>query len=313
VSAPAPAGLTIAAALCWARQRLEAAEIDSPALDAEVLLAHALGSERAVILAHPERTLTPAGAAQFRDLVERRAGREPLAYIIGHKEFYGLDFWVDRRVLVPRPETELLVERAVAWARARRPAGGLTIADVGTGSGAIAVAIAVTLGCQSRPPGDVRIYALDCSLGALEVARRNAERHGVSDCVRLLAGDLLAPLPEPADLIVANLPYVAADELARLMPEVSRHEPRQALDGGPDGLELVRRLLLEARSRLRAGAALMLEIGAQQGEAALAAALAAYPDAACAIERDLAGRERLLVVQTPVAGSALASDGAQGM
>ncbi|HFD39187.1 MAG TPA: peptide chain release factor N(5)-glutamine methyltransferase, partial [Anaerolineae bacterium] len=181
-----------------AATRLRDHGVESPRFDAELLLAHLLGTNRAAILAHPDRSLSPELDARFRNLVARRADREPLAYLLGHREFYGLDFLVDPRVLIPRPETEHLVEEALRLASRLPPS--LRIADVGTGSGAIAVALAVHL-------PQALVYALDASAEALAVAAANAQRHGVAGRIRCLAGDLLTPLPEAVDLIVANLPY----------------------------------------------------------------------------------------------------------
>ncbi|HSJ56920.1 MAG TPA: peptide chain release factor N(5)-glutamine methyltransferase [Anaerolineae bacterium] len=270
------------------RLRLESEGVESPRLDAELLLAHVLGGNRAAVLAHPERRLTPKELTRYRALVERRSEREPLAYVVGRREFYGLDFAVDRRVLIPRPETELLVERAVK--RARQVAAP-RIADVGAGSGAIAVTLAVQLPAAA-------VYALDASAGALEVTAENARRHGVAGRVTCLQGNLLEPLPERVHLIVANLPYVTTAEWQELMPEIRGYEPRQALDGGQDGLDLVRALLANAGPWLEPGGAVMLEIGAGQGEAAVGAAREYLPQANVSVEQDYAGLDRVVVLET---------------
>jgi release factor glutamine methyltransferase len=239
-------------------------------------------------LAHPEAPVTAEQGAAFGQLFARAATGEPLAYLTGQREFYGLDFFVDRRVLVPRPETELLVD----FARSLRPKRAL---DVGTGSGCIAVALAVTL------PRAI-ITATDVSSDALEVARRNVERHGVAGRIEFLQSDLLGAWPAEAssaepgfDLVCANLPYIERDELRDL--PVSRHEPWLALDGGPGGLELIERLLREASRVLAPTGALLLEIGASQGTAAAGLARGAFPEARVTVERDLAGLDRLLVVR----------------
>lgn len=272
------------AALQEGIQRLRGAGVEEARLDAELLAGHVLGLSRAAITAHPERELTPKELTRYRDLLARRAAREPLPYIVGHREFYGLDLAVDSRVLIPRPETELLVDHALRFARrAGRP---LAVADVGAGSGAIAVALAVHL-------PDATVYALDTSPGALAVTARNAARHAVQDRVHCVSSDLLAGLPAPVDLIVANLPYVAAAEWPSLPPEVREWEPRPALDGGPDGLDVIRRLLAQAGAFLRPGAALLLEIGAGQGEAALTLARAHLADVK--LIADYAGLDRLVV------------------
>jgi release factor glutamine methyltransferase len=269
-------------------QALEGERVDSPRLDAELLLAHALGTNRAWVLAHPERRLTPKELTRFRDLVGRRLGREPLAYITGHREFFGLDLAVDARVLIPRPETELLVEQALALAR-RLPEPPL-IADVGAGSGAIAVALAVHLPAA-------RIYALDQSPDPLAVSAENARRHGVEGRVVCLEGDLLDPLPETVHIVTANLPYVASEEWESLAPEIRVHEPQAALDGGPGGLEVIRRLLAMAGRHLRPQGAILLEIGAEQGPAARTLAAEHFPQARVDLHQDYAGLDRLLILQ----------------
>jgi release factor glutamine methyltransferase len=280
----------------WLRRavgQLSEARVDSPALDAELLLADVLQCNRSVLLTHPERELDEGQEIQYRSLVTRRVQREPVAYILGIKEFYGFDLAVNRNVLIPRPETEDLVDLAVSWLRRRRvqiSAGPLpVIVDVGTGSGALAIALAL------HAP-DAIVYAIDASPIALETARTNITRHRLDNRIQLAEGDLLTPAPAEIDLIVANLPYIETDEIATLMPEVSQYEPHMALDGGADGLDLVRKLLQQAQSRLRAGGAIMLEIGSNQGAAATAEARALYPLARVSIERDLAGLDRVLVI-----------------
>jgi len=275
------------AALQQAIQALQNAEVDEARLDAELLLAHTLGLNRAAILARPDRPLTPKELTRFRDLVARRTAREPLPYITGHREFFGHDFVVDARVLIPRPETELLVEHALRIARpVPRP---LEIADVGAGSGAIAVTLAVHL------PHAI-VYALDDSAGALAVTAENARRHNVAERVQCRQGDLLAPLPGPVKLIAANLPYVAAGEWAELQPELHDYEPYAALVGGPDGLDAIRRLLAAAGPYLHPGGALLLEIGASQGAAVTALARCHFPAADVQLHPDYAGLDRLVIV-----------------
>lgn len=274
--------------LAQAITRLRNEGVESPRLDAELLLAYVLDANRAAVLARPDRQLTPKQLTRYRNLAARRADREPLAYIVGQREFFGLDFAVDARVLIPRPETELLVERALGLAR-RWPAP--QIADVGAGSGAIAVSLAVHL-------PQAAVYALDESAGALAVVAGNACRHGVAGRVHCLAGDLLAPLPGPVDLITANLPYVTTDEWRALAPEIRDYEPRAALDGGPDGLALIRRLLATAGSHLQPGGAILLEIGAEQGAAATVLAREHFPQARVQLQQDYAGLDRLVVLKT---------------
>lgn len=290
--------ITIAEALAAATERLRAAS-PTARLDAELLMAHALGWRRARLLAEGRAAFPDHAHEPFERLLARRADLEPVAYLVGHREFYGLDFLVDRRVLVPRPETELLVELALAAAderpttndRMRTQAGpsvfgpsSLIIADIGTGSGCIAVALAANLPAA-------RVYAVDISADALDVARANAERHGVAGRVMLLRGDLLAPLHEPVDLLISNPPYTLLEQIDE---GVRRHEPHLALDGGADGLELYRRLLRGAPGRLRPGGAVLLEIGAEQGPAVAALARQAFPEAEVRVHRDLAGRDRVV-------------------
>ena len=285
---------TLQEALRWGEQTLTQSALDSPRLDAEILVAYALRITRAQLHAHPQRQLSPAELASYRQMIERRTRREPVAYIIGHKEFYGLDLFVDNRVLIPRPETELLVEQGIEMAQARSLH---LIADVGTGSGAIAVSLAVHL-------PQALVYATDASPRALEVAACNCRRHGVEGRVRLLQGRLLETLPEPVDLIAANLPYVSQAELAQLPPEISRYEPREALSGGPDGLDHIRCLLAEAGGHLKPGGVVLLEIGATQGPAVVALAEHHFPAARVEIAQDYAGLDRVVMVSKGAEDSA---------
>jgi release factor glutamine methyltransferase len=281
--------MLIGEALAQAAVRLKNDGVESPRLDAELLLAHVLGTNRAAVLAWPERRLTPKQLTHYRELVARRGSREPLAYIVGHREFYDLDLVVNPKVLIPRPETELLVEHALRLARGLP--GTPRLADVGAGSGAIAVTLAVHL------PAAV-VYALEESAGALAVVAENARRHGVAGRVRCLQGDLLAALPEAVDLITANLPYVTSEEWPGLAPEIREYEPHAALDGGHDGLDLIRRLLATAGPYLRPGGALLLEIGAGQGVAVVALARESFPQAEVRLYQDYAGLDRVVVVST---------------
>jgi len=259
---------------------------DVPRLEAEVLLTHVTGLPRTALLAHPERPLPTDRWAAYEARVRRRAAGYPLPYLIGRVEFYGLEFAVTPDVLIPRPETERLVEMA----RARRPG---VIVDVGTGSGCVAVALAVHL------PG-AQVYATDLSGPALRVAAANARRHGVEDRVRLIQGDLVGPLTGPIDLVVSNPPYVAEGEWAFLPESVRQHEPRLALDGGADGLAVIRRLLTDVPRLLRPGGVLLVEIGATQREAAAALAHSLLPEARVAVHPDLAGRDRVLEIEFQV-------------
>jgi len=282
-----PESYDVRTALREAAQRLAEAGCDQPRLEAEVLLAHALGVTRTYLLAHPERRLTPSELEDFQRLVARRREREPLAYIVGRREFYGLDLLVDRRVLVPRPETELVVDRVLEQAR-RRPIR--TVWDVGTGSGAVALALAHHL-------PDARVVASDISAEALAVAAANRERLGLGGRVELVRADLLSAARGPLDAVVANLPYLSSEEYRAAMPEVSRYEPPLALDAGPTGLEVIARLLAQAAGLEPMPAVLLLEIGAGQGQAAMALANRFLPGHRIALHRDLAGWDRVLELE----------------
>jgi release factor glutamine methyltransferase len=279
---------SIGQSLVEATQLFQAEGLDTPRLDAELLLGHVLGLTRAQIHAHPDRRLDAAELDSYRELIERRRQHEPVAYIIGHKEFYGLDFYVDSRVLIPRPETELLVEKGLEIGRAASQP--LTIADVGTGSGAIAISLAVYL------PQAV-IYALDASSDTLKVAALNRRCHSVEGRVHLLQGDLLSPLPKPVNLIVANLPYVSGIEWDLLPRTIMAYEPRSALDGGPDGLDAIRRLLAQARSYLKPQATILLEIGAAQGPAVADLARRHFPIATVEVVQDYAELDRMVIIE----------------
>ncbi len=258
---------------------------ERPWLEAQVLLGHVLERPRTFVLAHPEILLTQAQEERFVALVARRRQDEPLPYLIGRVEFFGLELVVTPAVLIPRPETELLVAAALDWLQARSVA---TVVDVGTGSGCLAVALAV----YAPQP---RYYAVDISAEALAIARSNALRHGVDGRIIFLEGDLLAPLPEPVDLIVSNPPYVAETEWDALPPSV-KQEPRLALTSGADGLDAFRRLLVQASQALRPGGLLLCEIGERQGPALQTLAQAAFPRATVQILPDLAGKARMLRV-----------------
>ena len=288
---------TFGTALLVAMERLRAAGItETPQLDTQVLLVHVTGADRAALLAFPERALSPEQAISYAELIARRAAGEPVAYLIGHREFMGLDLLTDRRALIPRPETELLVEAALAEARARLERGETPIAaDIGTGSGAIAVALAAL---ESRLP---RIYATDVSAEALALAAENAARLGVAERVTFLRGDLLAPLPEPVDLLLANLPYVAPRASAELPPSVRGYEPALALYGADDGLGHIRRLFDAAPAHLRPGAALFIEFGYDQRAGVVALAEAALPGAELRVATDYAGWDRYAIIHTRVA------------
>ncbi len=270
---------------------LKAAGSDEAELEAELLLMHALGLDRTHLYQRLGEPVPPARERRFRRLLERRLAHEPTAYIVGHREFFGLAFEVTPAAIIPRPETETLIELLIALARERVGDRPFTVADVGVGCGAIAVAVAHAL-----PNG--RVIAVDVSKRALTLARRNAERHGIAGRIEFRHGDLLSPLDGRVDAIAANLPYVRTGDWERQPPEVREHEPRRGLDGGPDGLRLVRRLLRRAPAYLDADGALFAEIGEEQGAAAAAIAARCFPDAGIEVRRDLAGLDRVLVIAT---------------
>ena len=287
--------------------RLRAAGSDSARLDAELLLGHALGLERTGVLAHPMAAVGEGQRERFAGLLERRVSGEPVAYIRGVKEFYGLAFGVDARALIPRPETETLVELALARIRgvltaaprsaATRP---FRVLDVGTGSGAVVVALARTL-ARAGYRDTVRFTASDRSAAALSLAVENAVSHGVADLIDFRVADLVDPAVEvdgPIDLIVANLPYVPTGDLAGL-PIGTSFEPPEALDGGSDGLAVVRALLAELATVVANDGAALLEIGANQAAGALAGAAQLLPGWPARIHDDLGGEPRVLDVTRP--------------
>ena len=284
---------TIYQALDHATRTLSHAGQTNARLEAQILLRHILHIERSVLYAYPERVLTPEQEQQFLSFIERRSRGEPIAYLTGHKEFYGLDFLVDKRVLIPRPETELLVEAALHTCRHMFDAGRTPIvADIGTGSGIIPVTLAVL---EPRLP---YLYASDISSDALDVAYLNCVSHHVENRIRLLYGDLLAPLPEPIDILTANLPYVGTDELDELTLDVRAFEPHLALFSGPQGLDLLRRFFIELQSsqKLAEGAILFLEIGYQQREALASMLQGIWPHALLTFTKDYACWDRVLQV-----------------
>ena len=230
--------------------------VENPRLNAEHLLAHALGLKRMELYLQFDRPLTESERAPLRDLVKRRGAREPLQHVLGTAEFHGRTFACDKRALVPRPETEQLVELALEMAKDKTAA---TILDIGTGSGVIALTIALELPSAT-------LHATDLSPDALALAAENAARHALTDRIVFHQADLLPPDDARFDLIIANLPYIPAEEIASLSPEV-RHDPASALDGGADGLDLIRRLIDTAPDRLAPGGALLLEIGLGQADA----------------------------------------------
>jgi release factor glutamine methyltransferase len=260
--------------------------------EAELLLMHSLGIGRAELYTRLQKLIYPSEVEGFWYLVQHRCHHEPTAYILKQCQFYGVDFYIDSRALIPRPESELLVDNALEFIRQRFPSGiPFSIADVGTGSGALAIVVALHL-------PQAEIYAIDVSAAALEVARMNCSKHGVEKQVRFLLGDMLQPLPEPVDIILANLPYVKDSELPQLVPEIKNFEPIVALAGGQDGLEKVRQLLPQAKQKLLPGGLILLEIGQGQGPVATALVKEYFPTAKIDLIPDLAGIDRVVRVVT---------------
>ena len=274
--------MTIKQALSRAREILGANNIEDSTLESELLLRHTLEISRLQLYLGLDGGLSPEEDEKFWHLIKRRLNHEPTAYITGHREFYGLDFSVDPNVLIPRPESELLVEKALGLAQKQAVS---TIAEIGTGCGAIAISLALNL-------PQAKIYATDISADALEVALFNCQKHGVADRVCLLAGDMLDPLPEPVDLILANLPYVRQSELPRL--NTVNFEPALALNGGPDGLEKIRRLCPQISQKLRPEGYLLLEIGRGQERAVASFLRRLFPSAEIELTLDLGGIERVV-------------------
>ena len=284
---PLKVGTLVRAATVWLRGRGD----PEARITVELLLGRALGVDRAGLYARFGEPVAERVRNSFEELLARRAGGEPVAYILGEREFYGLSFVVRTGVLVPRPESELLVNEAIDFVRAEG-IDAPRIADVGTGSGAVAIALAVHL-----PRAE--ILALEISPEALEVARENVARQAVGERVRVLSSDLLGAVDAPRDVVVGNLPYIPSAEVDELDPGVKEWEPRLALDGGDDGLSLHRRLIEQLPGRLRPGGLLALEIADNRGEAARELFDRALPDARVEVLRDVFDRDRVVRVVLP--------------
>jgi len=276
--------VTLKEALAKAGEALIKNNIEDAPLESELLLCHTLRIDRVQLYLELDRKLTPEQEATFWQFVNRRLKDEPTAYITGRREFYGLDFYVDPAVLIPRPESELLVEQALKIARS---APINTIADIGTGCGAIAISLAKKL-------PEVKIYATDISAEALAVARINSKKHDVTARITLLQGNLLEALPEPVDLIIANLPYVRKRDIPKRGP--LSFEPLVALDGGAAGLDKIRQLCRQLSGKLRPNGGLLLEIGRGQGEAVTELLRRLFPSALIEVTPDLAGIKRAVRV-----------------
>ena len=308
--------MTVKEARHQAAKTLAAHAIEDASLEAELLLMHVLSVDRTHLYVQLEDDLLPGEEQAFYHLINRRLTREPLAYITGHREFFGHDFLVASGVLIPRQESELLVEEAIDFVKRHFPgfaehsnAGKGTsilrestdgnpatpqlykrnpvIAEIGTGSGAIAISLALLL-------PQATVYATDISPRALEIAAMNCERHDVR--VHLLEGDLLDPVPEPVDIIIANLPYVRDEEWGELSPEIKMYEPAVALAGGRDGLDKIRQLLINVTEKLRPGGIVLLEIGPAQGPELVSWTKGLYPGARIELAKDLGGVDRVFKV-----------------
>jgi len=269
-------------ALAYSRKVLTDKDIDEAALEGEILLKHLLEIDRTQLFSNPDVELDAGQEIILKQLLERRVKGEPSAYITGHREFYGLDFNVDRNVLIPRPETEILVEKAIELARRHKLN---SIVDTGTGCGTIAISLAIHL-------PHVKIYATDISFAALEVAASNCKKHRVSGRIILLQGDMLGPVPEAVDLIVANLPYVKISDLSCSGP--LSHEPATALNGGPDGLDKLKQLFSQADKKLKPGGYVLAEIGQGQAISLTDFIKTEFPEAYISVHNDLAGIERVI-------------------
>jgi release factor glutamine methyltransferase len=318
--------MILSEALQSATQTLLGARIADPFIEAELLLGHALRMSKTQLHTEPERGLSSAETKHLRHLVQRRLDHEPTAYILGHCEFYGIELYVDYHTFIPRPETELLVEKAVELAHhISHLEKQITIADIGTGCGAIAISLALAL-------PQAKIYATDISASALQVAEINCRRHAVTGQVELLQGNLLEPLPQPVDMIVANLPYIKNCEFKDLSPEITNFEPPIALAGGKNGLDKIRQMLEQMPGKLNYiplknsvfqgapnlcngistvpvkksganfswgvnyGACFLLEIGQGQGKIATSLVNSYFPQAGIELISDLGGIDRVVKV-----------------
>ncbi|MEI8379317.1 MAG: peptide chain release factor N(5)-glutamine methyltransferase [Planctomycetota bacterium] len=298
---PTPANeWTIRKVLEWTTAHLKKNGSDTPRLDAEILLAQARGCQRIQLYTAYDQPLTDAVRATMRELVQRRAQAEPVAYLVGHREFFSLDFKVTRDVLIPRPDTETLVieltEEIKQLSAARQEAGDTTairVLDLCTGSGCIAVSAAKHCLGQKL---NVKFTATDISPAALAIAKENAEKHGVGDLIEFHQGDLLDALPKDSrfDILVSNPPYIPTAEIDTLDPEVAKHEPRLALDGGPTGFTIIDRLVSAAPSFAAPNALFLMELSPEQADPACQRLVAAAQYKDITVRKDLAGRPRVL-------------------
>ena len=270
-----------------ARNALLIGGISDSHLEADVLVTHILSIERADIYSKLDEDF-PLTTEHLKEIIDRRLGKEPLFYILGHREFYGIRIKVDHNVLIPRQETELLVDKAISLG-SNLDRQMLTIADIGTGSGAICIAIALNL-------PNANFIATDISVDALNVAQENIRRYKLEDRISLIQGNLLEPLAMKVDIIVSNLPYIPSKLLKTLEPEILR-EPKIALDGGPDGLTFINNILKESPLYLNPGGVILLEIDPDQNDRLTALSKEIYPDCNVWTEKDLLGLDRLIIMQ----------------
>jgi release factor glutamine methyltransferase len=284
---PATDASRVKAQLARARATLATAGIPLPWLDAEILVAHVLKSSRERLHSHPDRLLTVAQRARLRRLTSRRAARVPVPYLVGEREFYGYMFLVTPAVLIPRPSSELLVELAIDWLKVHP--NQHRVIDLGTGSGAVAISVAKAI-------PDVRIEARDVSARALRVADDNIARHRLRRRITTVRGDLLRSA-KPADVILANLPYIP-EALRRIRPKELDYEPALALDGGKDGLDLIRTALAQAPAVLKPGGIVLFECDPAQTRRIMRLALGRWPAAEVSVHKDLAGQDRVVRIQT---------------
>ncbi|MCA9959739.1 MAG: peptide chain release factor N(5)-glutamine methyltransferase [Anaerolineales bacterium] len=281
--------MTIQEALIYGRSQLQQTS-PTPALDARLLLQHVLQVEHSFLVAHDDVSLTAVQTAQYHQLIARARQKEPIPYLIGIAPFYGCDFQVTPAVLIPRPETELLVEKALHWARQRQAANTAPpiVVDIGTGSGCIAITLA-------RHLPQAQVIAVDISTAALTIAQTNAQRLAPGR-VQFQHGSLLSPVTHAIDLILANLPYITDQEWTDLDDGVKLYEPAVALKGGRDGLDLIKNLLHQATAKLNPDGAILLEIGWRQGAATQELAQTCFPTARVQVLSDLAGHDRIVMI-----------------
>ncbi len=270
--------------------RLKHHGIEDPQIEARILLGHAVELSSEQLLAHLDMCPTHSQIEKLEQFITRRISHEPIAYIIQRKDFYGLSYYVDHRVLIPRPETELLVEKALGFAQNGQHEHALKIADIGTGSGVIAISLAIHLTKST-------IFAIDISAPALEVASINSKKHNIGKQITFLHGDLLNPLPVPVDMIVANMPYIAEPAMNDLSPEIIHFEPIIALAGGDDGLRHIEILLQQARYKINPDGCILLEIGLGQRSMMANITERYFPNATITFFKDLGGVDRIVQIK----------------